>query len=236
MAGFFLGFTNVTPELKGRKKNLHSPFKVSRYSGKDEVMPEEIAISLNRAARDVLAERKRQVSAEGYSLHRDDLYVKGELAEAGATYASLAGKLTTRSTAWPWGQETFKPSADRRRDMVKAAALLLAEIERLDRVGLINHWPVRRDENGMFQHPDMPDFEEGDGDKCKAWIADQGLKVQMVSLEYADEAIATRYFESHDADCSYWEPERPEGEGWFCLAIHDTDDGPVCWWARRIAA
>lgn len=196
-------------------------------------MPEEIAISLNRAARDVLAERKRQVSAEGYSLHRDDLYVKGELAEAGATYASLAGKLTIRSTAWPWGQETFKPSADRRRDMVKAAALLLAEIERLDRVGLINHWPVRRDENGMFQHPDMPDFEEGDGDKCKAWIADQGLKVQMVSLEYADEAIATRYFESHDADCSYWEPERPEGEGWFCLAIHDTDDGPVCWWARR---
>ncbi len=80
---------------------------------------------------------------------------------------------------------------------------------------------------------DLLDFEEGDGDKCKAWIADQGLKVQMVSLEYADEAIATRYFESHDADCSYWEPERPEGEGWFCLAIHDTDDGPVCWWARR---
>ena len=117
--------------------------------------------------------------------------------------------------------------------MVKAAALLLAEIERLDRIGLINHRVVRRDENGMFQHPDMPDFEEGDGDKCKAWIAEQGLKVQMVSLEYADEAIANRYFESHDSDCSYWEPERPDGEGWFCLAIHDTDDGPVCWWARR---
>lgn len=36
-------------------------------------MPEEIAISLNRAARDVVAERQRQVSAEGYSLFRDDL-------------------------------------------------------------------------------------------------------------------------------------------------------------------
>ena len=76
-----------------------SPFKVSRYSGKDEVMPEEIALSLNRAARDVIAERQRQISAEGYSLYRDDLYVNGELAEAGATYASLAGKPTTRSTA-----------------------------------------------------------------------------------------------------------------------------------------
>ena len=137
------------------------------------------------------------------------------------------------STTWPWGASTFKPSDDRRRDMVKAAALLLAEIERLDRVGLIRSWPVKRDENGMFQHPDMPDFEEGDGDKCKAWIAEQGLSVAMVSLEYADEAIANRYFESNDPNCSYWEPERPDGEGWFCLAIHDTDDGPVCWWARR---
>jgi hypothetical protein len=33
--------------------------------------------------------------------------------------------------------------------------------------------------------------------------------------------------------CRHWEPHRPEGDGWFCLAIHDTDDGPVCWWARR---
>jgi hypothetical protein len=88
-------------------------------------MPEEIAISLNRAARDVVAERQRQLSAEGYSLYRDDLYVKGELAESGATYASLAGKPTSRSTGWPWGWDTFKPSSDRRRDMVKAAALLL---------------------------------------------------------------------------------------------------------------
>lgn len=196
-------------------------------------MPEENAVRLNRAARDVIAERQRQVSAEGYSLQRDDLYVKGELAEAGATYASLAGRPRSLSTAWPWGARTFKPSADRRRDMVKAAALLLAEIEHLDRVGLISFWPVRRDENGMFQHPDMPDFEEGDGDKCKAWIAEQGLVVAMVSLEYADETIANRYFESHDPDCSYWEPDRPDGEDWFCLAIHDTDDGPVCWWARR---
>jgi hypothetical protein len=197
-------------------------------------MPEENPLHLNRAARDVIAERHRQMSTEGYSLYRDDLYVKGEMAEAASTYASLAGKPGSMSTAWPWGQHTFKPSTDRRRDLVKAAALLLAEIERLDRIGLIRHWPVKRDEHGMFQHPDLPDFDEGDGDKCKAWIAEQGLEVQMVSLEYADKAIADRYFESHDPDCSYWDPERPDGEGWFCLAIHDTDDGPVCWWARRV--
>jgi hypothetical protein len=196
-------------------------------------MPEEM--KLNRAARDVLAERQRQTTGEGYSLSRDDSYAHGELAEAGATYASLAGKPGSMSSAWPWGQETFKPSNDRRRDMVKAGALILAEIERLDRIPLIKSWPVKRDENGMFQHPDMPDFDEGDGDNCKAWIAEQGLEVMMVELEYhSDEAVSERYFEAGDPDCSYWEPDRPEGEDWFCLAIHDSENGPVCWWARRV--
>lgn len=103
----------------------------------------------------------------------------------------------------------------------------------METIKLIQPAPVERDENGMYQHPEMPDFVEGDGDKCKAWIAEQGLQVGMVSLEFADPAVADRYFESHDPDCSYWEPDRPDGEDWSCLAIHDTDDGPVCWWARR---
>lgn len=198
-------------------------------------MPEVNEAQLNSAARAVVAERQRQVKAEGYSLYRDDLYANGEMAEAAATYASLAGKPGSSSTGWPWGQHTFKPSADRRRDLVKAAALLLAEIERLDRLPLIKHSPVRRDEYGAFYHPDMPDFDEGDEAKCKAWVADQGLEVKMVSLEYhSDEAISERYFESGDGAFDYWEPDRPEGEDWFCLSIHDTDDGPVCWWAKRV--
>ncbi|NWB47084.1 hypothetical protein [Pseudomonas gingeri] len=98
---------------------------------------------------------------------------------------------------------------------------------------LIQPVPVVRDENGMFWHPDLPPFDEGDEEKSKQWIAAHGLAVTMCHLENADEAISDRYFESDEPDCSYWEPERPEGEGWFCLSINDTDDGPVCWWARR---
>ncbi|ROL64928.1 hypothetical protein [Pseudomonas vranovensis] len=87
----------------------------------------------------------------------------------------------------------------------------------------------------MFQHPDLPDFDEGDGEKCKAWVAQQGLQVVMVHLETdAPEDIADRYFASDEPHCGYWEPSKPEGDGWFCLAIHDTDDGPVCWWGRRV--
>lgn len=116
---------------------------------------------------------------------------------------------------------------------------LQAEVIRLSggssSTALIQPAPVIRDENGFFQHPDLPDFDEGDGDKCKAWVAEQELEVGMVSLEYhSDEAISDRYFEAGDPDCSYWEPDQPDGEGWFCLAIHDTDDGPVCWWARPL--
>lgn len=200
-------------------------------------MPERNSVHLSRAARDVITERQRQMSAEGYSLERDDLYVKCEMADAAAAYTTCAGRPRSMTTLWPWGQSTFKPSSDRRRDLVKATALLLAEIERLDRIGLIRSWPVKRDELGFFQHPDLPDFGEdaGDAEKCRAWIEEQGLQVKMVSLEYhSDEAVSERYFEAGDPDCSYWEPDRPDGEGWFCLAIHDTDDGPVCWWARRV--
>ncbi|BFO03668.1 hypothetical protein KNHN1_20460 [Pseudomonas guariconensis] len=97
-----------------------------------------------------MLERQRQVSDEGYSLYRDDGYANGELAMAGSVYADLAGRPGSMSTAWPWGQGTFKPSADRRRDLVKAGALILAEIERLDRQQLIQPAWVRRDENGWW--------------------------------------------------------------------------------------
>ncbi len=37
------------------------------------------------------------------------------------------------SLAWPWDEQWWKPSTARR-DLIKAGALILAEIERIDRV------------------------------------------------------------------------------------------------------
>lgn len=103
-----------------------------------------------------------------------------------------------------------------------------------EEINLIQPAAVARDEYGMFQHTDLPDFDEGDGERCKAWVAQQGLQLVMFYLETdAPEEIAERYFEAGEPHCGYWEPSKPEGDGWFCLAIHDTEDGPVCWWARR---
>jgi hypothetical protein len=87
------------------------------------------------AARDVLAERRRQVSAEGWDTKHDDHHTDGELAVAASCYAnpvfsSYGGGRCP--IAWPWNLAWWKPK-DRRRDLVRAGALILAEIARLDR-------------------------------------------------------------------------------------------------------
>lgn len=99
---------------------------------------------MTKAADDVLAERQRQVEAEGWTAEHDDKHSDGEMARAAAAYAVFAGE-PKQFTAlaqwmrhaipslWPWSAEWWKPSSDNRRNLVKAGALILAEIERLDR-------------------------------------------------------------------------------------------------------
>jgi hypothetical protein len=83
----------------------------------------------------VIAERYRQIEAEGWSTEHDDHeHVVGALATAGAAYALNAGYPTALAPPkdWPWADEWWKP-AGFRRDLVKAAALILAEGEKFDR-------------------------------------------------------------------------------------------------------
>lgn len=87
-----------------------------------------------QAARDVLAERRRQVTAEGWTREHDDEHSDGSLAAAAACYAITAGG-DPRDEApgfWPWDESWWKPGTERR-NLVKAGALILAEIERIDR-------------------------------------------------------------------------------------------------------
>ncbi|EOX2918647.1 hypothetical protein ACQGZL_004428 [Pseudomonas aeruginosa] len=80
---------------------------------------------------DVQAERRRQVEAEGWTPEHDDLYCAAELPRAAAAYI-LNGANDEAPAIWPFSAKWWKPSTARR-DMVKACALALAEIERLDR-------------------------------------------------------------------------------------------------------
>lgn len=94
---------------------------------------------------EVFEERRRQVFEERHSVDHDDLInPAGQMAIAAGVYASVAGMNdgnrnyyppgSTPPIQWPWGREHWKPTS-RRRDLIKAGALIIAEIERLDRRG-----------------------------------------------------------------------------------------------------
>ncbi|MFT2788880.1 hypothetical protein ACMV5I_02275 [Serratia sp. T13T92] len=88
------------------------------------------------ALADVMTERQRQINAEGWTSDHDDEHENNEMAFAAACYALYAGNPYPGQgytpPEWPWDAEFWRPSTERR-DLVKAGALILAEIERLDR-------------------------------------------------------------------------------------------------------
>lgn len=99
---------------------------------------------------DIATERQRQIAMEGWSHEHDDKNDNYELSRAAACYAmfvsapdEVRGDLDGRAAFWgsefahirrwwPWDWQWWKPK-DRRRDLVRAGALIVAEIERLDR-------------------------------------------------------------------------------------------------------
>lgn len=112
---------------------------------------------------DVVAERIRQIKKEGYLDAHDDKHDGGEIAIAATRYLAIAAEqifyakkvrenkhnmfpspITLEEIVqsvdegdlldWPWEAASFKPSTDPRRNLVKAGAMILAEIDRLDRL------------------------------------------------------------------------------------------------------
>ena len=94
-------------------------------------------------------ERQRQIKEEGWTSKHDDAHQNDELALAAATYALPDNCRTylrkiNLPTTWPWDEQWWKPSRDcikeceryqlRIRELVKAGALIAAEIDRLQRI------------------------------------------------------------------------------------------------------
>jgi len=97
---------------------------------------------------EIAVERRRQIEAEGWSTEHDDQHTTREMAEAAACYTTYYadmgyvfhtyGQERYQSGgafpgAWPWDKSWWKPKSPRR-DLIRAAALIAAEIERLDRM------------------------------------------------------------------------------------------------------
>ncbi len=108
---------------------------------------------LTKAAAAVIAERERQKTVEGWTEEHDDEHRGAQMAAAASCYAFVASlgdksyeylrgndhegypmwkSYPVLRDVWPWRDEWWKPK-NRRSDLVRAGALILAEIERLDR-------------------------------------------------------------------------------------------------------
>ncbi|GKW29484.1 hypothetical protein AB6D34_18250 [Pectobacterium brasiliense] len=95
--------------------------------------------------------------------------------------------------------------------------------------------PVR-DENGWWTHPDFPENDESwTINHFHKWAEDNNFDIEIVFLEneIGFEKTKERYWEVGASDCEGWEPTPPNGDGWFIVSIHDTQDGPVCIWLRN---
>lgn len=103
----------------------------------------------------ITKERQRQIDVEEWTSEHDDEYINGELASAGACYAmprkerekyqsvsfikgSVGALKVWYPRWWPWKVFWWKPTPDDRiRELTKAGALILAEIDRLQRIKAI---------------------------------------------------------------------------------------------------
>lgn len=98
----------------------------------------------------IARERARQVDAEGYDQAHDDAHTGGVLADAAIAYAFNAStRMPATPTVTPWERDTwwpfdpagFKPAdGNPIRDLVRAGALIAAEIDRLLRTDAIDQY------------------------------------------------------------------------------------------------
>lgn len=96
----------------------------------------------------IAAERDRQITDERWDARHDDRHKNGSMATAASAYAYPDRSLTNVwdddenryeqvPEDWPWEPRFWKPTPnDRIRELVKAGALIAAEIDRLQRASV----------------------------------------------------------------------------------------------------
>ena len=92
----------------------------------------------------IAKERKRQIEEKGFNAKHDHDHKSNDLALAGAIYAlpekarlfvsygNNGDKESYYPLLWPFEMKNYKPSPnDRKRELIKAGALIAAEIDRI---------------------------------------------------------------------------------------------------------
>lgn len=90
----------------------------------------------------IVEERMRQIEVEGWTAEHDATHQNGEMAMAAAIYAwpesymatgAPRCAIITKRELWPWNEKWYKRNQQENKiaDLVKAGALIAAEIDRL---------------------------------------------------------------------------------------------------------
>lgn len=101
---------------------------------------------------------------------------------------------------------------------------------------------VVRDQYGFWTHPVLSEYiktilgnpeylTEDQLDELKNYF---NIEVHEIDMDVdAPKEIIERYWDKNEKKATKdWVPSRPDGEGWFLVCIHSTNDGCVAWWAR----
>lgn len=151
---------------------------------------------MNKVINDIALERARQVNEEGWSYEHDDKHNEGQMAWAAAAYAIEASRYdldrgtpelaqmlrTMRPYHWPWSESWWKPK-NQRHDLVRAAALIVAEIERIDRQS------VTKVDDRPF-----PVITRNAGEQCPAFVRWDSLNEEWAQKNHSQslEELARR--------------------------------------------
>lgn len=110
------------------------------YPCKPDIFADTYEVAVDTGVSLIAIERTRQIEKEGWTSSHDGNHEDDELAKAAACYA-IPDRLREVNDGplnkgvpldWPWDEEWWKPTPKNRvRELVKAGALIAAEIDRL---------------------------------------------------------------------------------------------------------
>lgn len=107
----------------------------------------------------------------------------------------------------------------------------------MEQVTKIGPEPVERSPEGWWVHPAFSAFLDGREWVTTAefhdWLNRNGLRCSTTYFDVDEDTPEAREW-SKSGTFAGWEPERPDGEGWFIGSIHESEDeGPLCVWFRQ---
>ncbi|WP_159069050.1 hypothetical protein [Burkholderia metallica] len=110
-------------------------------------------------------------------------------------------------------------------------AAMPADLQGLRRA-ILTPREIVRDEEGMLSHPAVPYLDEDVN--YETFFAAFGIEAAFIHMENdVDCDTYDQYFSSNSANCSFWTPSAPAGDGWLLLEIYDTEDGPFALYVRE---